>query len=139
MNARRVVFAAALLVIAASAGPLRAHHAFTMFDMDKEVTYKGVVVDYMWSNPHVHFTVDIKPGAGIDPATVGRWDVESASTNIMARQGWTRATLKPGDPITLVGNPMKDGSKGIHLFYMIKPDGSRMYRDIARPKVEGAK
>jgi len=138
MNARRIVFTAGLLMIAGLRGPLSAHHAFTMFDMDKEVTYKGVVVDYMWSNPHVHFTVDIKSGAGVEAATVGRWDVESGSTNIMARQGWTRATLKAGDPITLVGNPMKDGSKGIHLFYMIKPDGKRLYRDIARPKVEGA-
>jgi len=138
MSAHRIVFAAALLMITGLRGPLSAHHAFTMFDMDKEVTYKGVVVDYMWSNPHVHFTVDIKPGAGVDSATIGRWDVESGSTNIMARQGWTRATLKAGDSITLVGNPMKDGSKGIHLFYMIKPDGKRLYRDIARPKVEGA-
>jgi len=139
MNACRVVCAAVLMMIAGLGGPVAAHHAFTMFDMDKELTYKGVVVDYMWSNPHVHFTVEIKAGPGIDPATIGRWDVESGSTNIMTRQGWTRATLKAGDAITLVGNPMKDGSKGIHLFYMIKPDGSRMYRDIARPKVEGAK
>ena len=139
MNARHIVFAAVLLMMAGSGGPLSAHHAFTMFDMDKEVTYKGVVVEYLWGNPHVHFTVDIKPGPGVDSATVGRWDVESASTNIMARQGWTRATLKPGDPITLVGNPMKDGSKGIHIFYLIKSDGTRMYRDIARPKAEAAK
>ena len=75
-----------------------------------------------------------KPGPGVDPATVGTWDVEGGSTNIMGRQGWTRATLKPGDPITLVGHPMKDGSKGISLFYMIMPDGKRMYHDIARPK-----
>ena len=139
MNARRVVLAAVVLMIAGLGARPSAHHAFTMFDMDKEVTYKGVVVEYMWSNPHVHFTLDIKPGPGVDPATIGRWDVESASTNIMARQGWTRASLKPGDAITLVGNPMKDGSKGIHIFYLIKPDGTRMYRDIARPKAEGKK
>ena len=139
MNTRRVVFAAVLLMIAGSGGPLNAHHAFTMFDMDKEVTYQGVVVEYMWSNPHVHFTVDIKPGPGVDTATVGLWDVEGGSTNIMGRQGWTRATYKAGDAITLVGHPMKDGSKGISLFYMIKPDGKRMYHDIARPKDEPAK
>ena len=33
---------------------------------------------------------------------------------------------------------MKDGSKGISLFYMIMPDGKRMYHDIARPKGEAA-
>jgi hypothetical protein len=138
MNVRRAVFAAVLLMIACSGGPLVAHHSFSMFDMEKNVTYTGVVVEYMWNNPHVHFTIDVTPAAGIDQATVGRWDVEGGSTNIMARQGWTRATLKPGDPIKLVGHPMKDGSKGISLFYLIKPDGKRMYHDIARPKDEAA-
>jgi hypothetical protein len=138
MNTRRAVFAAVLLTIAGPGRPLVAHHSFSMFEMEKNVTYTGVVVEYMWSNPHVHFTIDVKPAPGVDKATVGRWDVEGGSTNIMTRQGWTRATLKPGDPITLVGHPMKDGSKGISLFYMIKPDGKRMYHDIARPKDEPA-
>ena len=52
----------------------------------------------------------------------------------MGRQGWTRSSYKPGDPIRLVGHPMRDGSKGISLFYAIKPDGTRLYHDIARPK-----
>jgi len=134
MNVRRAVFAAVPLMIVCSGGPLVAHHSFSMFEMEKNVTYTGVVVEYKWNNPHVHFTIDIKPGADVGQATVGRWDVEGGSTNIMTRQGWTRATLKPGDPITLVGHPMKDGSKGISLFYMVKPDGKRLYHDIARPK-----
>ena len=87
MNARRAVFAAVLLTIAGSGGPLVAHHSFSMFEMDKNVTYKGVVVEYKWINPHVHFTIDIKPGAGVDQATVGRWDVEGGSTNIMGAPG----------------------------------------------------
>ena len=138
MNTRRAVLAV-VLMIAASSGSLLAHHSFSMFEMDKNVTYTGVVVEYKWNNPHVHFTIDIKPATGVDKALVGRWDVEGGSTNIMTRQGWNRATLKPGDSITLVGHPMKDGSKGISLFYMIKPDGKRMYHDIARPKDEAAK
>jgi hypothetical protein len=138
MNARCAVFAAVLLTIACPGVPLFAHHSFSMFEMDKNVTYKGVVVDYLWNNPHVHFIIDIEPGPGVDPATVGRWDVEGGSTNIMTRQGWTRATLKPGDPITLVGHPMRDGSKGISLFYMIRPDRKRLYHDIARPKDDQA-
>ena len=138
MSHRRAVFAAVLQLIACSGGTLVAHHSFSMFEMDKNVTYEGVVVEYMWVNPHTHFTVDIKTGPDVDPATVGRWDVEGGSTNIMARQGWTRATLKPGERITLVGHPMKDGSKGISLFYMIRPDGKRLYHDIARPKDEAS-
>ena len=133
----RTVFAI-LVALALTGGSVLAHHSFAMFDMDKDVTYKGgVVTEYKWINPHTHITVEIKPGAGVDPATVGTWDVEGGSTNIMGRQGWTRATFKAGDPITLVGHPMRDGSKGISLFYVIMPDGKRLYHDIARPKGEG--
>ena len=135
MNARAAVFAA-LTAIAAVGGPVFAHHSVSMFEMEKDVTYKGVVTEYKWINPHVHITIDIKPGQGVDPSTVGTWDIEGGSTNIMGRQGWTRATFKVGDTMTLVGHPMKDGSKGISLFYAIMPDGKRLYHDIARPKGE---
>jgi hypothetical protein len=136
MNARTAVITA-VTALSMLARPVYAHHSFAMFEMDKDVTYTGVVTEFSWVNPHVHITVDIKAGPNIDPATVGIWDVEGGSTNIMGRQGWTRATFKVGDPITLVGHPMKDGSKGISLFYVILPDGKRLYHDIARPKGEG--
>jgi hypothetical protein len=113
---------------------IAAHHSFAMFDMDRDVVYSGSVVEWRWQNPHVHFTIDVKAGAGVPAETVGTWDVEGGSINIMGRQGWTRASYKSGDPIRLVGHPMRDGSKGISLFYAIKPDGTRLYHDIARPK-----
>src|SRR6476659_7192860 len=85
---------------------LAAHHSFAMFEMDKNVEYQGVVSEWKWQNPHVHFIVDIANGPGVDPQQVGRWDVEGGSINIMSRQGWTRTSYKVGDPIKLVGHPM---------------------------------
>ena len=120
--------------VMALALPALAHHSFSMFDLEKHVTYKGTVIEYNWVNPHAHIMVKVDAGPGIDPESVGTWDIECASTNIMGRQGWTRATFKAGDPITLVASPMRDGSKGASLFYVIRPDGSRLFRDIARPK-----
>jgi len=133
MNARAALFSSILVVVILGAR-MSAHHSFSLFDMEKEVTYKGVVTEYKWMNPHVHIVIDVKTAPGVDPALVGTWDVEGGSTVIMGRQGWTRATFKYGDPIALVGHPMKDGSKGISLFYVIRPDGTRLYHDIARPK-----
>jgi hypothetical protein len=120
----------------AMAVPLLAHHSFAMFELTKDVTYEGTVVEYRWENPHTHIIVKVDPGAG-DPATVGTWDVEGGSTNIMGRQGWTRATFKAGDHVKVVAHPMKDGTKGASLFYAVMPDGKRLYHDIARPKAEG--
>ena len=124
----------AAAVVVATTGSVRAHHSFSMFDLEKHVTYTGTVVEYNWINPHAHIVVKVDAGPGVDPAAVGTWDIECASTNIMGRQGWTRATFKAGERITLVASPMKDGSKGASLFYVVRPDGSRLYRDIARPK-----
>ena len=132
MRNRRV--ALAIVVLALASVSLSAHHSFAMFQMDKDVEYRGVVREWKWQNPHVHFTLEVTKQTAADPQSVGLWDVEGGSVNIMARQGWTRASYKAGDPIRLVGHPMKDGSKGISLFYAIRPDGTRLYHDIARPK-----
>ena len=132
MNVRRLGLV--IVSVALTSISVAAHHSFAMFDMEKNVEYKGFITEWKWQNPHVHFNVLVKSGAGVEPVTVGTWDVEGGSINIMSRQGWTRASYKIGDPIRLVGHPMKDGSKGISLFYAIRPDGSRLYHDIARPK-----
>ena len=124
----------ALACITAGAVAVSAHHSFSMFEMEKDVEYSGIVTEWKWQNPHVHFTMLVKAGAGVPPETVGTWDVEGGSVNIMGRQGWTRASYKAGDAVRLVGHPMRDGSKGISLFYAIRPDGTRLYHDIARPK-----
>lgn len=113
--------------------PALAHHGFSQFQMDKNVTYTGTVVDFFWVNPHVHMTIKVPDGAA-DASTVGTWDIEGAAPNIMNRQGWNKASYKPGDPITIVAHPLKDGGKGASLFYAILPDGTRRYQDIARPK-----
>jgi Family of unknown function (DUF6152) len=118
----------------AAAVPAFAHHSFSIFSMDKNVTYKGKVVEFRWVNPHSHIIMKVDPGPGVDPQTVGTWDIEGGSTNIMGRQGWNKVTFKAGDEITAVAHPLKDGSKGASLFYVIMPDGKRLYHDIARPK-----
>jgi len=112
--------------------PAFGHHSFAMFELTKDVTYEGTVMEYRWENPHTHIIVKIDSGE-----LAGTWDVEGGSTAIMGRQGWSRVSYKAGDHIKLVGHPMKDGSKGVSLFYAVKEDGTRMYHDIARPKAGG--
>lgn len=112
--------------------PAFAHHSFGMFDLQKNIVYEGTVLEYDWENPHSHLILKIDPGAK-NPSTVGIWDIELQSVNIMSRQGWTRATYKVGDHAVVVAHPMKDGSRGASVFYAIMPDGRRLYGDIARP------
>jgi hypothetical protein len=114
-------------VLLLAAGPSLAHHSRAMFDMTKNITYKGVVEEYRLQNPHSHIVIAVDPDAK-DPSTIGTWDIEAASVNIMVSQGWDRMTYKQGDRITVVAHPTKNGSKGALLFYAIRPDGTRLYR-----------
>jgi hypothetical protein len=129
-NHRWLLIAACILFVGL---PVFAHHGFTEFAMDKDVTYTGTVVDFNWVNPHVHITIKVPDGAS-DAGTAGTWDIEGGAPGIMARQGWNKISYKPGDPITLVAHPLKNGGKGASLFYAIRPDGTRLYHDIARPR-----
>jgi hypothetical protein len=117
--------------IALAAAPALAHHSRAMFDVGKNITYRGVVEEYRWQNPHSHLVVRVGAGAA-DRSTVGTWTVEASAINLMASSGWTPRTYKPGDPITVVAHPNMDGSNVVLLFYAIKPDGTRLYRAAHR-------
>ena len=132
LSARRRLLALAVAVgIAFVAGPTLAHHSRAMFDMAKNVTYRGVVQEYRWQNPHSHLVVRVAAGAA-DPSTAGTWTVEASAISVMTTSGWTPRTYKPGDPITVVAHPNKDGSTLVLLFYAIKADGARLYRAVHR-------
>ena len=127
----------ALAVISIMVVPVRGHHSFAMFDQTKLVEYKGMVTEFHWINPHAHIIMEVQPGPGVNASIVGEYDIECANPQTMRLQGWSSTTIKMGDVVTLVGNPLRDGAKGGSLFYVVLPDGKRIYRDIARPKPNG--
>jgi Family of unknown function (DUF6152) len=122
-----VVLVLAAATLLAAARPSLAHHSRIMFDMTQNITYRGVVKNYRWQNPHSHILMIVKADAK-NSSTVGTWDAEASSISLMTTQGWTRETFKPGDPITVVAHPNRTGSQLILLFYAIKSDGTRLYR-----------
>jgi hypothetical protein len=84
------------------------HHSFAMFDTTRQVTVEGTVKQFDWTNPHTWIWVEVSNAAG----GVDTWAAEGVSPNSLLRSGWTRDSLKPGDKIVLVLNPLKDGRKG---------------------------
>ena len=48
---------------------------------------------------------------------------EMNSPNNLTRQGWKSTALKPGDKVTLVMNPLRDGSRGGLFVSVMLPDG----------------
>ena len=131
-RARRPLLALAVAAgIAVATAPTFAHHSRAMFDMAKNITYRGVVEEYRWQNPHSHIVVSVGVGAA-DRSTVGTWTVEASAISVMTSSGWTARTYKPGDPITVVAHPSMDGSHLVLLFYAITADGTRLCRAAHR-------
>jgi hypothetical protein len=80
---------------------LSAHHSFAAeYDGAKPVTVSGTVAKIDWTNPHIHFYVDVKDETG----KVTQWKFEGYPPNMLIRQGWKRdVTMKPGDTVTVFG------------------------------------
>lgn len=119
------------LVFTLLGGAAHAHHSREMFDVTRNITYRGVVKAYLWQNPHSALVVTVGANAK-DRSTVGTWTIEASSLGVMTARGWRQSTFKPGDPITVVAHPNKDGSRKVLLFYVIMPDGKRLYRAAHR-------
>ncbi len=120
----RLSLGGAILSVAAAlafAGTASAHHSFAPFQMEQTKTIKGEVVEFQWTNPHTWTWINVKG----DDGTVTRWGLEGMSPNFLGRRGWTRHTLKPGDPVTCVIHPMKDGKPGGELVKVILADGTQ--------------
>jgi hypothetical protein len=102
-------FPLSIVIVAflASGLPVLAHHAFSNeFDESKPITLEGVVTRIDWENPHVHYFVDVAQPDG----TVVNWACETGGPNRLAKRGWMRDSLKPGDKVTVHGFPAKDAS-----------------------------
>jgi len=128
----RVLLASAVaLVVGFEASPTSAHHSRAMFDVAKNATYRGVVKEYRWQNPHSQIVVTVGAGAA-DPSTVGTWIVEASAIGLMTNMGWSPKTYRAGDSITVIAHPNTDGSKMVLLFYAVKADGTRLYRATHR-------
>jgi hypothetical protein len=113
------VFSAALAVaLALFAWPCDAHHSAAMFDVKGALNLDGTVKLFQWTNPHCWIQV-LVPASG----TMTEWSVEMGAPSQLYRNGWRPGTLKPGDHVTIVMHPMKDGTKGGQFVSGTGPSG----------------
>src|SRR3954465_11808886 len=117
--------AAAMLVLA---GPVGAHHSFAMFDSVNKTTITGTVTRFEWTNPHVFIELDV-PGSN---GELKHWSVELGSPSILQRSGWKYSDVKPGQKITAIVNPLRDGRPGGMLYRLTLADG-RMFGNGGPP------
>jgi hypothetical protein len=78
-----------------------------MFDATKSVTLSGTVRDFQWTSPHCFIQL-----METTPSGLNEWSIEMGAPVQLARFGWKKATLHPGDKATIVVHPLRDGGKG---------------------------
>ena len=119
---RLQVLALGVVGILAAASPLFAHHSWPV-DTSREVTVKGTVTGYNWTNPHVMMGLDV---TGTD-GKIQKWDVGGPSTARMSGNGWDKTTLKMGDVITAMGYRFADGQNILRLQKIVMANGKEMF------------
>ena len=114
-----VVIAAGVLLLSV---PLIAHHGAAALDTGKQVTVKGTVTEWIWSNPHCFLQFDAKDDAG----TVRNWAVETQNPTAMTQRGWSRTSFKAGDAVTVTLEPVRNGQPIGRLLTVVLPNGEKL-------------
>ncbi len=122
-----IAWTAALMLV--SVAPILAHHSPAAFDRTKQVKLVGTVKEFRWQNPHTWIEVVVKDEkTGQDVV----WGVELTSPTYLVRAGWKSNTIKAGDKVTVVGNPVRTGEPAAIFVSLTLADGKTLYERPAR-------
>ena len=112
-----------VIVGLALAGPAAAHHGNAVYDTTKTVSVKGVVTKWQLINPHTGLWIEVKTASGATEV----WSGEFGGVLDLYREfKWNRQTFKPGDQITMTGNPARNGSTAMLARKITMPDGKEV-------------
>lgn len=115
------LLACALLIIAASTQAM-AHHSSFMFDGDAEVPLEATVDEFDWTNPHAYLYITVEGADG----TKAPWVIELNAPRSLINSGWRPDSVAPGDHVTLVVNPLRNGLPGGDLVTIRLPSGEEL-------------
>lgn len=108
--------------LAALALPLSAHHSGAMYDSTRTESITGTVIEFNWVNPHSSILLEVPDKDG-KPAI---WAVEMNTPQNLAAAGWKRKTIQPGDKVTLVVRPLRNGKPGGSYVSITLADGTKL-------------
>ena len=110
--------AIAAVVLCTAWVPAAAHHSLAGYIRTRADVLIGKVKDFQWTNPHTWLVVLVNEG----DKTV-EWTLEGVSTARLVSAGFNKDTMMPGDPVSVVYNPRRDGKPGGMFFAVTLADG----------------
>ena len=125
---RFLILAASALALSFGVAPAQAHHSMAMFDQSKTVSLKGTVKQFQLTNPHCYIQMMVKDAAGKDV----EWSLEMGAPMYLYAKGWRPTILKPGMPIDVTINPLRNGDPGGVVLTATTADGKPIGRPLVR-------
>ena len=122
MKTKLALLPSALLALTSFSTPLVAHHGTAEYNFGHRVTLMGTITCFDWSNPHTQVHIDVKD----DKGNVVHWNLENQPPSILTHAGWTRNSLKPGDQVSILISPAKNGSPVGLLSKVTFPNGEEL-------------
>jgi Family of unknown function (DUF6152) len=128
-----------LAVLAATAAlaaalPAAAHHSFAAYEPSKTLTLSGTVKTFLWNNPHVTLGVLVHAEGG---AETQEWNIVTSGPSVLTQFGWNENSIRPGERISIVCNPLSDGSPGGRLHTVVKLDtGETLKTKLSAPEID---
>ena len=112
------------LGLLAVAVPLFAHHGNAEY-VGKQITVKGTVTAWIWTNPHSILKVDVAD----DKGNIVHWICENNAPSTLVNFGYTAKTFKPGDQVTVVMDATAKNTPVGRVSWIVLPNGQVMMTD----------
>ena len=98
-----------------------AHHGAAAYT-DQIVTLQASVSEFRFINPHVQVYFDVKNQQG----EVEHWQGELTAPNTLARAGWSKTTMNPGDEFSISGRAGKNGGRSLWITAIVTASGESL-------------
>ena len=119
------VFVMTAFALCAISAPAYAHHSLAAYVQTRAEVLIGRVKEFTWTNPHTWLTIT----AHGEDGAMSEWTFEGVATSRLAMAGFKKDTMMPGDPVSVVYNPRRDGKPGGMFFAVTLVDGRTLKLD----------
>jgi hypothetical protein len=94
--------------LVAASSVAEGHHSLAMFDREHPIRLIGVVREFKFASPHAFIALEV---TGKDARPV-IWNLEGDSPNSLNWDGWSSQSLRPGDELLMIVEPLRSGAPG---------------------------
>ena len=120
MSKQNIIVVSVIVSLLGAISAAAHHNPGYYFDMRERIVHtNATAVSYTPVNPHGRLIYTMVDEDGNDK----EWIAELPANNMMRRYGVAGPVIKPGDAITLMGNPGRNGATMLRVTHVLVPSG----------------